>query len=129
MNRLGDHAAKLARDGDWDALRQYLERGWPLTPAICEFLVDVFLGRVTRPRHKPKQTAATMVRDLEIGGFVEDLRRQGVRNPILRAERFFGMSRRKLQTAVNKFEKLKRDDPEMVELTVQAKGWKSRGAI
>src|SRR5262249_29988301 len=98
-NRLADHALELARKGDWGALSDYLERGWPRTPEICEFLVDVFLGRITRPKRKPKKTATLLKRNLEIGGFVEELKRQGVRNPILQAQKLFRASRSTVQAA------------------------------
>jgi len=123
----GDRVLELAtRDGDWDALKDYLKRGFPPTPDICKFLVGVFLGEIKRPRRKPKQTAAKQKRDLEIGGFVEELKRQGVRNPILQAQKLFRASRSTVEAAKRQLKKLERNDPEAFEFVMQARGWACR---
>ena len=86
-------------DGDWDALAGYLERGFPVTPAIRKFLVEVLRGEAKRPKNRPIK-AVTRTRQLKVAAFVFDLKQTGARDPIKQAEEVFGMDRRAVQRAV-----------------------------
>src|SRR5262249_51809695 len=108
-----------ARAGDWKALADYLERGGPITPAIREFLVEVLRGK-RRPHKHRAWRAATWTRNLKTGGFVEEQKQQKAHDPILRAEKFFRLSRRSVQTAARKFDKL---TAEQKDIVTAAKGW------
>jgi hypothetical protein len=98
----GDRFLKPAiEDGDWDPLADYLDRGFPLTAAIRNFLVEVLRGEQKRPKsHRPKKMV-TPTAYLEVAAFVLDLKQKGARDPIKQAtEAGFGMDRRTIQRAV-----------------------------
>ena len=110
---------KAAREnGDWDALAGYLEWQCPVTPAMREFLAQVLRGK-KRARGAPK-TAETLTQEYEIGGFLEDQKRQRVRNPIAQALKFFGVSRSTVQAAKRKWKKY---EPALQDFILMARGW------
>jgi hypothetical protein len=106
-----DRILDLAKSGDLEALKDYLRRGWPRTPAIVEFLVEYYLGEVRRPAQRPVK-AATQVRALEIGAFAENARREG--DHIKQAANHFKTSRTTAKNAWNAFDALDNDQKAFV---------------
>jgi hypothetical protein len=90
-----------AREGDWEALAQHIERGGRITPAMRGFLVAVLRGRKRPKKHRPRKGATAEGME-SIAWFVESAKRNGARATKANeaAAKHFKVTTRTVQRAV-----------------------------
>jgi hypothetical protein len=115
----GDRFLEAARRGDWDALIDYLERGFEVTPAIREFLVAVLRDEAKRPKRSRPHKARTLTAQLEPAALVFHLKNKGARDPIKQTAEKLGLEERAVHRAVAAHRTM---DEEWANFVLLAKG-------
>ena len=120
---LDDQFLKPAKErGDRAALANALRGGCPVTPAMREFIAAFLDGEVPRRKKARPPSAAVQTRNMNIGEFVYFARKQGMRDPVLQAQRIFGVKRKRtVQDAARNFEEKLRAEKK-VPLRIKTRG-------
>jgi hypothetical protein len=107
MIKFGDRffLTPAVKDGDWQSLADYLERGFEVTPAIRKFLVRVLRDEVRRPKHRPRQ-GRTVAKQLPVAAFALALKAGGARDYIEQTVDALGIEPEVVKRAVKSWRKI-----------------------
>jgi hypothetical protein len=89
-------ALNWARQGDWEAVAEHIERGGKITPELRNFLASVLRSDAPKPKKRPV-TLRMFRRRMRIAEFIVLARRRGAKNATQEAAIKFNMDHRAVQ--------------------------------
>ena len=107
-NTFGNRFLAAAKAGDWEALAGYLERGFPINPAIRKFLVALLRGEVSRPKKRPI-SGAIRTQHMEIAAYAFDLKQKDVPNFVRQTADFFKIDTKAVTRAIKSWPQMNKD--------------------